>query len=74
MSDWISVHVHEDDPIYIFCINNEKLAIVYFIGGHVERPDEWVIKFKEDMHCQGNRTTFSLERAKQIVEEHFGVI
>ena len=37
-----------DEANYLLSHNGQKLAMVYFIGGHVERPDAW----------QGNRTQF----------------
>lgn len=62
MKEWIIV-----EGYYCYCINGERRAIIWFLGGHVERPDYWnvIIPFEPDVAF----STFI--DAKKYVEEHF---
>ena len=71
IKDLVWTKTDDEDPYYIFSINGEKLAVVYFIGGHVERYDEWIIKYKGEQHCYNS--TYSLESAMREVEYYYGV-
>lgn len=62
----------KDDPTHILTVNGEKVAAVWFLGGHVERHDRWHITFR-DAALKTSTGFESLGAAKIRAEEEHNV-
>lgn len=59
-----------DDETYVASVNEQTVAVVYFLGGHCERPDAWYVRDNRE-YAYSLCETDSLKRAQSIVEEQY---
>lgn len=58
-----------NEDAYLYADGGSVKAVVFFIGGHVERPDSWYAKLGTDNSENGFP---DLASAKEFVEEYYG--
>jgi len=57
---------------YILTVDGERVAVAWFMGGHVERPDAWHVTFRASR--SGSTIGFeTLKDAQKFAEEELGV-
>ena len=57
------------DNHHVLTMDGARVAVTFFIGGHVERPDAWYVRLRGEHDA---RSAISLSDAKSIAEDHFG--
>lgn len=60
---------YQENEGYLFKLEGVPMAYLYFIGGHVERPDAWYVNLKGDTSSSNGFS--SLGDAKKFVEEYY---
>lgn len=59
-----------DHRTYALVRAGKRVAAVWFLGGHVERPDQWCVTFAaENLKALGGGGWDSIEDAKTFAEE-----
>jgi hypothetical protein len=54
------------EATHLFSVDGSKMAVVWFHGGFVERPDSWQLKMRGQHDTSGHD---SLEDAKRAAEQ-----
>ncbi len=63
------------DVTYLLTVDGERRASVWFLGGHVERPDAWHITFRPSDKLSSTQFSFETsDEAKRYAEEVCGVV
>lgn len=65
---WKDLSESYKNPTFVLVINNQRFAVVNFIGGHVERPSAWYVSMRD---VSDSESYMSLRDAQIATEEHF---
>lgn len=68
---WEKIEQDRYTNYWVLVHNGERLAIVDFMGGHVERPGSWILRLKDRPDQPINAP--SLQYAIEEAEEYYGI-
>jgi len=64
-----------EEASHVLTVDGERVAAIWFLSGHVERPDAWHITFRPSTKLAiGGVPSFeTIDEAKSYVENEFGI-